>query len=91
MLNSSAILCSILYLVRFNAIALLCACGSYLGHTFQHTPRFYNFWVIFISPKNLFFFGQFTYSTSILQCLACTILQECVSPFEFILVSSIGK
>ena len=29
--------------------------------------------------------GQFTYSTSILPCLACTILQECVSPFEFTL------
>ena len=27
--------------------------------------------------------GQFTYSTSILPCLACTVLQECVSPFEF--------
>ena len=32
-------------------------------------------------------FGQFTYSTSILPCLAWTILQSWVSPFEFILIT----
>ena len=42
MLNSSCIWCSILYLVRFHVIGLLCACGSSLGHTSQHIFRFYS-------------------------------------------------
>ena len=36
-----------------------------------------------LSNQKAALLGQLTYSTSILPCLACNILQEGVSPFEF--------
>ena len=38
------------------------------------------------SNKKTCSLGQFTYSTTMLPCLACTLLQACVSPFDFTLI-----
>ena len=75
MLKSRGSRCWIMYLGGFYAIILLYAIGLYR----DPLRKLYFVLTMFgsdSSNQKAGLVGQFTYSTSILPCLACTILQE---------------